>query len=86
MALIKLAMELVGYSDNLLATVKLIKILLRISFIFCVSIYTVQLFNLVISLCYFVRTDEGSRAKVFCFSVCFDAMTSSIIFKQVKST
>ena len=69
MALIKLAMKLVGYSDNLLATVKLIKILLRISFIFCVSIYTVQLFNLVISLCCFVRTDEGSRAKVFCFSV-----------------
>ena len=62
MALIKLAMELVGYSDHLLATVKLIKILLRISFIFCVSNYTVQLLNLVILLCYFVRADDGSES------------------------
>ena len=83
MALIKLAMELVGYSDHLLATVKLIKIFF---FIFCVSIYTVQLFILVSSLWYFVRADEGSWAKMFSFSICFDAMTSSIILKQVKST
>ena len=62
------------------------KILLRFSFIyFCVSIYTVQLFNLVNYLCYFVRADEGSQAKMFRFSVCFDDTTSSIVFIQVKS-